>query len=714
MTAEHQVFGTPAYMSPEQAEGRPLDARTDIFSLGVLLYEMAAGARPFGGDSALAILSAILKDAPPPLAEARPDLPADFERIVRRCLAKDPTRRFQSALDLRNDLEDLEATLSAPSAPTRTVAPPRLARWRRWALPVAGLVAVLAIGLASYLAWSSRAREPEPAADPPHATFAQLTSQPGAELYPSLSPDGKWIVYAGEGDGNRDIFLQSTTGQTPINLTGDSPADDEQPAFSADGERIAFRSSREGGGIFVMGRTGEAVRRITREGFNPAWSPDGAEIAYTTQPLELRPQNSQGNSELWAAAVDGSRPPRRIFTGDATLPSWSPHGARIAFGQRLLEDRGFPVMSVPAGGGEATPIHAGEAISWNPAWSPDGRWVYFISGLGGSMNLWRVAVDESSGRPAGEPQSLTTPAGFAAHPTISADGRRLAYGSVLETQNIQRLAFDPVAGEPVGEPVNVTTGTRRWSSPDPSPDGERVVFYSQVQPEGDLYVSRSDGSGLRQLTSDSAVDRVPRWSPDGEWIAYFSDRAGRLEAWKVRPDGSDQRRLTTADRCSYAVWSVESARLAVHCGPREAGEPEFDDFLLIDAERPDGRPVRVTVDVPGLKFSPNSWSPDGRRLVGQNGLARLGIVTYDLQSRRFAKLSEIGEWPVWLPDGQRVLYVSRGREFHVLDTRTRRDRIVFKVTRDTLGPPRLTRDGRAAFFSRRVTEADLWLADLRP
>ena len=124
-------------------------------------------------------------------------------------------------------------------------------------------------------------------------SFVPAAWASGAELFPSLSPDGKWVVYAGEGAGNRDIFLQSVTGQTPINLTSDSAADDEQPAFSPDGERIAFRSSRDGGGIFVMGRTGEGVRRLTRDGFNPTWSPGGTDLAYTTVATVFRPQNAE-------------------------------------------------------------------------------------------------------------------------------------------------------------------------------------------------------------------------------------------------------------------------------------------------------------------------------------------------------------------------------------------------------------------------------------
>lgn len=708
------IMGTAAYMSPEQAEGRAIDHRTDIFSLGVLLYEMAAGSRPFTGETSMAVISSILKDTPPSLAEVRPDLPPNLDRIVRRSLAKDPSRRYHSALDLRNDLEDLQAQLTSPVAPAVVARPWRGVRSRVW---LAAAAVVVAAGLSSYVLAPRRGANET--AVPPHATFTQLTSQPAAELFSSLSPDGKWVVYAGEGDGNRDIFLQSTTGQTPINLTKDSPADDDQPAFSPDGERIAFRSSRDGGGIFVMGRTGEAVRRVTRGGFNPAWSPDGSQLVYTAVRTELKPQNAEQRGQPMVVSASGGEP-RVLLDQVAMMPKWSPRGLRIAVagvaftGATVRAEGTANIATVSAAGGDFVPVTDDAFLNWNPVWAPGGDFLYFLSNRGGSMNVWRIAIDEASGRPSGQPQPITSPAAFAAHLSISADGRRLAYSAVLETQNIERLALDP-AREVFSEPAAVTTGSRFWANPDPSPDGEWVVFYSQVGPEGDLYVARADGSGnLRQLTSDTAIDRVPRWSPDGRWIATFSDRRGDLHVWLIRPDGSDLRQVTRT-QASVAAWSPDGLRLAV---TRQGGNADPISASIIDPHAPLDAPT-TNVDLPLApaphpRFAPNSWSPDGRWIAGQNGFTAPGISIYAVESRSFERLTEFGEWPVWLPDSRRILFVSRGREFHILDTRTKQTRMIFSVARDTLGPPRLTRDGRTAFFSRRITEADVWLVDLQP
>lgn len=701
-TARDLVLGTPAYMSPEQAEGRPIDQRTDIFSLGVLLYEMASGSRPFAGDTSMAIISSILKDSPTALTISRPDLPADVDRIVRRCLAKDPSRRYQSAIDLRNDLEDVQAQLTAPSALPAGVRSAGTA-WRVGAIAAGVAVA----GAAAILVYYGT-RGAGGGGSAPRATFTQLTSQPAAELYPSLSPDGKWVVYGGEGDGHRDIFLQSTTGQTPINLTKDSPADDDQPAFSPDGERIAFRSSRDGGGIFVMGRTGEAVRRVTRGGFNPAWSPDGTQLAYTEVGTELKPQNAEQRGHLMVVAVDGGTP-RTLQEESVMQPRWSPNGRRIALSTGRNQIAGSSnIATVSAAGGDFVGVTSDSFLNWNPIWAPAGDYLYYVSNRGGSMNVWRVAIDQDSGRPRGEPQPITSPAGFAAHLSISADGRRLAYSAVLETQNIHRLRLDARRGEFSGEPEPITTGSRHWANPDPSPDGASVVFYSQVGPEGDLYVARTDGSGvIRQLTADTATDRVPRWSPDGTWIAMFSDRSGDLDVWVIRADGSDLRQVM---RGGVVAWSPDGKLMAA-TRDRAQGTSIIDPHAPPDAQK--AVPVPLGPSDPG--FVANSWSPDGRRIAGMHGYTTPGIVIYSLAARTLERVTEAGEWPVWLPDSRRALFVTRrGREFHIVDTVTRETRMVYAVTRDTLGPPRLNRDGTVAFFSRRVTEADVWLVDLQP
>jgi predicted Ser/Thr protein kinase len=330
------ALGTPLYMSPEQAAGGgPFDRRADIYSLGAVTYEMLAGTPPFTG-SWRVIVARKASEPAPSIRVVRDTVPEHVEHAVLRALARVPADRFATAAQFAEALKRAD-TYGASSIVARSR--------RRWLLAGAGGAVLIAGG-----AYALIAGRPWNSASARHARFEQLTAQPGVEWFPSVSPDGKWLVYSGEESGNRDIYLQSIGGQTPINLTKDSPADDDQPAFSPDGERIAFRSSRDGGGIFVMDRTGEGLRRLTTHGYRPTWSHDGAQIAFASENVDMNPGNSQGISEIWVVSARGNAEPRRLPVGDAVLPSWSPNGFRIAFMRRLgLPSTGDIVTSRPDG-----------------------------------------------------------------------------------------------------------------------------------------------------------------------------------------------------------------------------------------------------------------------------------------------------------------------------------------------------------------------------
>ena len=700
------IVGTPAYMSPEQARGQPVDKRTDIWAFGCVLYQMLTGRVAFAGDTVSDTIAKILEREPDWTA-LPPSTPAGIRQLLKWCLEKNPRDRVRDIGDARREITEAQRVAGASVHRTGLPTTPRIRRAATVALPL-----LIIVALTYLVVRRSPARTENPQAAVA-TSFNRLTAASGIEWFPTLSPDGRWVVYAADEAGNRDIYLQSVTGQTPINLTKDSPEDDDQPAFSPDGERIAFRSNRESGGIFIMGRTGEAVRRVTRVGFNPAWSPDGTKLVYATEGVDVSPLAYARLSELWTVDVKGGEP-RRLIDRDAVQPAWSPNGRWVAYMTRLDRPAQFDIQIIPAEGGTPQAVTTGPATDWNPVWAPDGRYLYFASDRGGPMNQWRVPIDQDSGKPLGPPQPITTPTSYIAHLSISADGKRFAYSSVLQTANIQRLTLDPATRAVKGEASWLTTGSRSWSSPDPSHDGQWVVFYSRLQPEGDLYVIRSDGTGLRQVTSDAATDRVPRWSPDGSWILFFSNRSGRLELWKIRPDGSDLQQLTETGIGGYPFWSPDGSRVSTTALP-DPGAATSN--VLFDPNRPwkQQMPERLPLlERPSPVFLANSWSPDGVRLVGTAGLLPpLGIVTYSLRSKTYEQLTDFGEWPVWFPDSRHVLFVSGGTTFFFVDAQTKATRRIFSADRDVIGPPRLTKDGRTAYFSRRVTESDIWLFTLQ-
>jgi len=290
LTSPRVVMGTTRYMSPEQVLGHELDHRTDIFSLGLVFYEMVTGHQAFAGGTATETMDRILHSEPEPIASLRANAPPELERIIWKCLEKDRDKRYGSARELHTDLSQLRRVLDLRGL--RQASIPNDVRAKRL-LTLSSAVGLLVI-LLSLAVWPLRRTGngfPRSAANSTAFTVTQITWDPGLVEDSSLSPDGKWVVYVRDHftQSKGNIYLQSVGGHTPINLTKDSASDNSQPAFSPDGERIVFRPEREGGGLFLMGRTGESVTRLTDTGYNPAWSPDGTEIVYAESQRRNQP-----------------------------------------------------------------------------------------------------------------------------------------------------------------------------------------------------------------------------------------------------------------------------------------------------------------------------------------------------------------------------------------------------------------------------------------
>jgi serine/threonine protein kinase len=714
LTGEGRIVGTVAYMSPEQAEGRSVDHRTDIFSFGVMLYELATGARPFQGDTSLSVLSALLKETPRSVSDVNPAVPGALARLIRMCLQKDPERRFQSAKDLRNELHALKEELDsgelarvAPGAlPT---APPRRLLWL-----VAALAVVAAAAAIAYLLWNRRTD------DPIALNHVQLTTTEGREFTPSISHDGRWFVYASSEPGsvdNFDIYLRSVGGQTTLNLTRDSPVSDDEPAFSPDGEHIAFRSERGGGGLFVMSRTGEKQRALSTSptGYSPAWSHDGTRIAFASRRV-ANPASRAGWSELWVLDVASGRT-TRILEADGMNPAWSPNDRFIAFWS--LASHMGPGMTagarnlwvMPSEGGAPWQLTDDLAIDRSPQWSSDGRFLYFASDRGGSMNLWRLPMDPDTGRRTGEPEAVTLPSSYVAHLSMSAGGRFLAYTSRTSMRNIYRASFDSQRAA-LGNFVRITNDTRAWNHVAVSRDGTRLAM-TTTDPQEDLYVSLADGSKLNQLTNDAHFDRGPHWHPNGELISFFSNRSGagtgRYEIYTSNLSGQ-LNRLTAAGRTFTSQhWSPTGDRMQVSdLMTRET--LIFDPGKSWNDQTPDVLPLPPGSD--RALFETIRWSPEGTKLAGR---IEGRVVIYDIATRRYEDIAG-GSPGDWLPDGR--LFVGRldgGLDVYDLATRTAQP-VTINIPPDL--PPggpvssSLTRDGKTMYLIFQRIEEDIRMVEL--
>jgi eukaryotic-like serine/threonine-protein kinase len=696
------LLGTPGYMSPEQERGEAVDARGDVWALGAVLHEMLTGWLPARSGREVGPS----QEGPTVPLPSPKELPG-INRLLSRMLAEEPADRYPDATALLADLAALERTAADHEEARR----PGPARRRIPAKAVLLLLATLTIAAVSWLLW--RIHQGAIAPDPSHATFLQLTDLSGKEWFPSLDPDGNFLVYAKKvGDRSR-LFLQQVGGGKPLDLLSDSQEDDSQPALSPDGRQIAFRSEREGGGIFRMSLMGESVSRVSELGFNPAWSPNGKEILFATDEVYNPQIRLHSPSKIFRFNLETGQQ-RLVHTGDADAvqPTWSPHGYRIAYwgisssGKRVI-------WTIPAGGGEAVQVTEGEATDWNPVWSPDGRYLYFASDRNGTINLRRVPIDERSGR-AGDSEPVPTPAQASMLFSLSRDGKRIAYTTDETRTTLEKVAFDPESGTTSGPVATITRTAQQINSCDSSRDG-RWLVYQSIVPQQNLFLIHPDGSGPRQLTADGFKNRLPRWSPDGRRIAYYSNRDDKYEIWLIRVDGSRIDRaaiMPRGSRAMHPIWSPDGRQLACELDENEG---------LIDLSKPlaNRRPMPLPRPGPGLGFAASSWSADGRWLAGAvyvyTPLKRPlpGVVIYSLDDKRYERLTTRGDSATWLSDNRRLLYWDSGRLI-LLDTRSRASRQVLTTSPGSeYNDFCLSPDNRTLYLARNTEEGDIWLLTMK-
>jgi Tol biopolymer transport system component len=711
------VLGTVKYMSPEQALGQEVDHRSDLFSLGVVIYELLAGAAPFKGDTTAAALDAIVHHTQTPITQIRRDLHPEFESIINRVLEKDRDRRYSTAGDLRSDLKRLQRELD--SSISDSTAGPRGVRrvFARGKKKIGVMLALASFVLtaATITAWFLKRGDEQAMWN--RAVVSQLTGAPGSEVFPAFSPDGREFAYARNEKGDWDIYQQRLSGNVARNLTQDSTDDDTQPVYSPDGESIAFRSERKGGGIFVMGRMGESVRQVSKIGYYPDWSPDGKELVISSRYV-ADPFSRGANSSLYVVAVSTGQI-REINAGlDAVQPRWSPTGRRLVYWGR---DRSAQrdIWTVSPLGGEPSRITNDAALDWNPVWSPDGKFIYFISNRKGAPSLWRAPVDEASGRATGPPEPIIGPLAQSWHLNVSRDGRRLIYVERLIRETIYAVNFDPVKYAVAGQERPILEGSKRRSAPEVSPDGQWLTYYSRGETSEDLFVIRTDGSASNQLTNDSFNDRLPRWSPDGKRIIYYSNAGGKYEIWEINPDGGERRQISFNDgqqpsinQGTSLVYPVPSpdGRWISYCVA--AGET-----FLIDANKRwnEQKPLALPFIKPRERwFIAWSWSPDSKKLAGWSAdrdSEGPGSYVYSLESRRFEKIADVGMRQYWLSDNRHLICIDNGRLF-LLDSETKSARQILEIPNRMIHSASISADLRRIYFSVVADESDIRMLTL--
>jgi Tol biopolymer transport system component len=645
ITGEGRILGTVAYMSPEQAQGKPIDARSDLFSLGVLLFEMATGQRPFTGETSMSVISSILKDTPRSVSDLNAALPRDLGRIVRRALAKDPERRYQTAKDLRNDLEELKASLDSGEldAPAAPVSRPTTTR-RRW-LAVAAVIAAVIVGAGVYV-WRSAAARPAPFE---RVEIRRLTTSGTAQMA-AISPDGRYIVHVHDEGGQRSLWMRQIA--TGSNVQIAPPSDDSYLglAFSPDATFVFFSRGRPGtpAALYQMPVLGGPARRIRDRVGQIAISPDGSRIAYSRRESPASP------AVLMTVDVDGAdeRELARLDAPDFfNAPSWSPDGSLVAVTvQRFEGSYHGSVFVIPAGGGSLRQV--GSRV-WYAV-----RDVVWVS----PSSLALIAADQtefpdgyqvwSMSHPAGDVRKITN--GLNSHSGLSAaaDGSSLVTVLRDPTSTLWVSPADNLSGG-----RQITTGpSRRDRFPAWTPDGRLV--HTAFGNGREVWIREADGSGARPLVGDKGLATHVSVCGDSR-VVFTSDRGGGPHVWQAGLDGSDLRQLVDLPRgeshtaCSrdgqIVVFVAYDGRRLMSIGPN--GPEPLDDTghpATWPAVSPDSRWIAYSrADAPGstaahLAVIPAAGSGTPRRFdfaQGSRNLRPLGwrpdstAITYVVSSR---------------------------------------------------------------------------------
>ncbi len=603
LTRADQALGTTAYMSPEQTQGAGTDQRTDIWSLGVVLYEMVTGQQPFKGDYSKAVAYSILNEGHEPVTALRTGVPMELERVVDKCLSKDGGDRYQSATELVVDLRSLGAKASDTKSPAALPAPTP-SRKRLWAVALGLIVLVAAVAF-----WVARPDDRERTSE--SWRTSRVTSTPELELFFSASSNSSLIAYSNNVSGNNDVYVMPVTGGKPLQLTTD-PDDDDEPVLSPDGGLVVYHSSQAQGQLYAVPVTGGAPRPLARtnwsgQGFPSAIGANPWRVADGRQELLFSRQHPAGHVSIWKLDIASLEETQVSYPDKGERhfnASYSANRTQIVFGRAVHSRRELWLM--PAEGGEARPLVQDEFENRSPCWTPDGRRIVFQSDRSGSRNLWEVTLSTGNLRQitagpgnderplvvegrglfyvqsghalnlfrvdlaSGNDEALTTGSNVDRwRPNFSRDGRFLMFdGRQGRDSEVSKFDLDS------GETTNLTDNEAEDRYPDWSPVSDEIVFLSDRDGAPALWIMDGAGRSSRRVerqadalppgigVGSDAPSGPPRWKPDGNRIGYVGLGENGPELWSVGPDGSDPKRLL--EGVSAFDWYDESGRTVVY------------------------------------------------------------------------------------------------------------------------------------------------------
>ena len=670
LTSPGSTLGTIAYMSPEQARGKELDARSDLFSFGAVLYEMATGALPFHAGNSAEIFKAILDAAPVSAVRLNPAVPAELERIINKAFEKDRNLRYQSAAEMRADLQrlkrDTDSGRSAATIPASAssgthsyvavsdgtshaavLSKPSRLGWKTGAAAVGGL-AVLVIALFIYL--QSRPLPP-----------------PKVSGYVPVTHDGNPKYLVGT-DGAR-LYLSESTSAGPLIAQVSSSGGEVAPVPAPDPTMFLLAVSPDGANLLVADEVGQTAfngplsalpvlggspRRIRDAiGQAGAWSPDGQMIVY-----------ADGHA-LWLAKSDGSESHKLFSAPNQTFdPVWSPDGTVIRFRVGGAFVTRGSLWQVSVNGTDPHPLLPAWHTPPNECcgnWTPDGKYFVFES----QGNIWaRAEKGNLFGKADSQPVQLTSgPMSFSS-PLLSKDGKKLFVVGALARGELARYNAKSAAFVPFLSGISADSVSF-------SRDGQWVAYIKF--PEGTLWRSTSDGSQRIQLTFPPLSVRLPSWSPDGQQIVFYAFSSGpeKPKLYTVSTDGGMPREMILENSPEEwdPTWSSDGSRIAFGSGPSDA----TGAIRILDVS------TNQISTLPGSNglFSPR-WSPDGRYIVAMPFQSR-SLKLFDIATQKWDEIAKITcGFPNWSKNGDYIYFLHEENQPSVMRVRIR-DRKIERV-----------------------------------
>ena len=577
-TQPGMVMGSVRYMSPEQARGQVVDERTDIWSLGVVLYEMVTGRSPFQGATTSDTLAALIHLEPAPLARLAPAAPDELNRIIGKALQKEREKRYQTAkdfaLDLRNLLSDIEREISAENKSKRanttgdtgenptviqqsvSAGSPEVVtafstssaeyivnqvknhKWQTFLIGV-GFLAVVASLVAAYRFSGGKSKTP-----PFEKTQVSKLSSDGKVLHPAISPDGKYVAHLSGESGNRSLVVRQLATDSTVTLVPPTALVIPTVSFSPDGNYIFYTqlgSDYTLGTLYRIPTLGGAPKKIIEDvDSEVSFSPDGKQLAY------MRHKLSEGGDEICVAEVDGENG-RRITTtykteySSFTAPAWSPDGAKLLVGagkSKAEENDKMTVAEVSLADGGIKPLATRQ---WNlitrVLWLQDGSEFLLLARetKDAPMQIWRVAY------PNGEVFSVTNDTNTYSDLGISSDNKSLV--TLIGTEFSSIHSLDPETKES----IQLTAESPNWEGAAGLAqlrDGT-IIFTRRNSKDGNMWAMDADGKNVRQLTNESGSNDYLVASPDSRYIIFFSDRSKTQSLWRIDANGQNPVQITT-------------------------------------------------------------------------------------------------------------------------------------------------------------------------